>query len=364
MKNLFLLVIMAIALCLLPGCQKENGAIQPHQELSSQHTNLLDIDMEFNVEQFHNLMEANNARLAALGIGTSRECLESANVPADFSTIQEAVDMVCENGSINVKAGTYNEFIVISKKGITLKTKGDVLLNGAFVLDENADSTTINGFTINIVVPEGEMPAGIFALGADGLDISKNEVYGGSNGIFLWNMNGSKVKDNFVHDVSLGIAISSQSGYTSHYNKVTKNIVTRITHSTGIGLQGDCDYNTIQGNIVTECTSSSNAAIFVHGQVTGSCDSNVVRNNTCNFNAYGGIRTSGEVTNNSIGPNNTCNNNVRYGILIGSDAMDNQIMNNQALNNNPCDLFDFTDGMNVFTNNDYGCFSTEIVIPQ
>ena len=365
MKNLFLILIVTSAVFLLQGCQKERAAIQSGQELSVQHSDLKDFTVGFDMDKFQALIEANNDRLASNGIYAGRnECVESATVPQDYGTIQEAVDMVCENGSITVTAGTYNEYIMIYKKGLTLKTKGEVLLNGAFILDENADSTKIKEFIINIIVPDGELPAGIFALGADGLDISKNEIYGGNNGIFLWNINGSKVKDNFVHDVGLGIQISSQSGYTSHNNKVIKNTVTRVTYATGIGLQGNCDFNTIQNNSVTHCSTSTNAAIYIRSYPTAYCNNNVVRNNICSFNTYGGIRASGECIDNTIGPNNICNNNQRYGILIGSGTADNQILGNEALNNNPCDIFDFSGGMNVFTNNIHECFSTSIMIPQ
>jgi len=80
---------------------------------------------------------------------TGRATIE---VPADYATIQAAVNAAGNGDTINVAAGPYNENVSIfgtNKSNIVLEAQSGVTLNGGFIIYNNATGVTIQGFTIN-----------------------------------------------------------------------------------------------------------------------------------------------------------------------------------------------------------------------
>lgn len=52
-------------------------------------------------------------------------------VPRDYPTIQAALDAAAEGDTVQVRAGTYNENVVVSTSGVRLRAQGGVVLDGA-----------------------------------------------------------------------------------------------------------------------------------------------------------------------------------------------------------------------------------------
>jgi hypothetical protein len=76
-------------------------------------------------------------------------------VPDDYSTIQEAVDAANSGDTIFVRAGTYNETVVIRKDGLTLtgEDQSTTVIDGGAgnvptVLVVSAENVEVNGFTL------------------------------------------------------------------------------------------------------------------------------------------------------------------------------------------------------------------------
>ncbi|MFW9800689.1 MAG: NosD domain-containing protein [Candidatus Thorarchaeota archaeon] len=78
------------------------------------------------------------------------------------------------------------------------------------------------------------------------------------------------------------------------------------------------------GELVNNNCNSNDSGIFLHNST-----SNIVANNTCNNNNWGGISLGGDDSNTVV--NNTCNNNSG-GIKL--DGSDHNIVDNNICNNN------------------------------
>ena len=363
MRNFAFILILLSAVVVMPGCQKEKNSVPTADEQINTMGDLRVNVAEFNQERHLALVETNKARLEALGMGSQRDCMETVYVPADYPTIQEAVDWACDYGDIMVSEGTYDEDVYIYKPGLNISAQGEVILNGGFYLDEFADETKIKGFVI-YVDPDLGFPSGIESMNAVSLDIKSNTITGGYHGMLLWNTNNSKIMKNYVHDGDWGVLIATASpDAAANGNKVMNNTVTGVTAASGIGFQGDCDYNLIQGNHVTDCPMFSNAGIFFYSYLEVYCNNNTVRNNISSRNgisaAYGGFGMHGSGQDNFIGPNNIFNENTQAGILVQSGTSNNHFFKNEVLNNFDCDIKDQSGGMNTYDKNTYDNFCEE-----
>ncbi|MCK4381166.1 MAG: right-handed parallel beta-helix repeat-containing protein, partial [Candidatus Lokiarchaeota archaeon] len=178
-------------------------------------------------------------------------------------------------------------------------------------------------------------------------------------GIALWNVNNSKIINNYAFSNSyVGIGLLDSYNNSISKNNVTGNliggiglgnscynfIIENIANSNdgyGIGL-GDCTNNTISNNTANYNSKS--------GIGLGDCTNNTISNNTANYNSYVGIGllssnnnkiSENNVTSNSEGgiglslsdynaiSNNTANNNNKYGISL--EFSDNNIISGNSL---------------------------------
>ena len=107
------------------------------------------------------------------------------NVPADYATIQEAINESCDGDVVEVSAGTYTENIDFSGKDLTVQGAG----SGVTILDGDAngssvvtmDGGTLSGFTVtNGLATNG---GGIYVGTGTGATLSDLAVDGNTAGV-------------------------------------------------------------------------------------------------------------------------------------------------------------------------------------
>ncbi len=292
-------------------------------------------------------------------------CDSNIKVPLDYPTIQEAVDNVCQGGNVMVSSGNYFEIIYIDKPGIKIKALGKVDLIGGFVLNDQADETTIQHFRINI-----KNTYGIFTYKADKLNIVQNEIYDqsavfGRNGVILGISNESTIHNNKINYTGFGITIITDDNnfeMTSHRNNITNNSINGFLRA-GIVLTGNVDYNSIKNNTITGSNRYFRVPPYGGIVISGaknsisyaSCDNNEIKNNIVSKVSTGFIMSSYNSGNEISG--NYFLDNYEYGIYANNPLKGekpNIFKNNRVQRNKICDIVDET-GMNVYINNTADC---------
>jgi nitrous oxidase accessory protein NosD len=200
----------------------------------------------------------------------------AANDPAEreFTTIQAAVDAASAGDTIKVKAGTYEENVVVNKQ---LKIKG-----ADASLDEYLDPTEAS-----IVDPVNNTATGgvgiAFDLQADGIEIKgftiaefdTNTDPDGTIGIRTSDsFSGYKIKDNVIEENTIGIYLNTATTASDETNpdrsKVEDNVIRnndRNGSNSGNGIYSDLGLQNvkIKDNLFTIaparriCTASSSA---------------------------------------------------------------------------------------------------------
>ncbi|MEJ2595252.1 MAG: right-handed parallel beta-helix repeat-containing protein [bacterium] len=363
MKQTFIFVTILAATACFTSCQKKTNVSPDNQALSPTVEMVKESPVAYKPDMaaINELIASNEARLALLSENSQRECVETAMVPDDFPTIQEAIDAVCEGGNVLVKTGIYNEILTVYKPDLNIKAIGDVTLNGRFFLNSDANGVKIQKF--KIIIPDALFA--IFADRVEGGEFIQNSISGsgfeGDAGIVYWRSNGASIKNNQVSNVYWGILCATylDDGFTSNNNMILNNTVTGITGLTCVGLQFNSDYNVINGNYVVENPIWNNAGIMLNSWPEGdnSCDHNIVKNNVVNENGFRGIWLDDGGHYNTVGPNNTANANALTGIMLDMYSSNNHVFNNTALENLECDIVDEGGTDNTYKNNTAECTS-------
>jgi parallel beta-helix repeat protein len=178
-------------------------------------------------------------------------------VPDNYTTIQEAINNVGENSTIIVRAGIYQENIIVNKPLTLTGENSETTVidgNGASAVVELAATCNITGFTIQ----NGQI--GIRGYGGwegvpgpvpkfTGHRIEGNRVIGNSHGgILLTVCANDTVVDNVVTDnVLFGIHLWNSVNNTLNNNTVVEN-------GHGITLYGNTFNNTLRNNNMTRNT--------------------------------------------------------------------------------------------------------------
>jgi len=325
----------------------------------------LEIDFS-NLEKKMKFYEQKNQERLVNASHLKKGCDSNVRVPLDFSTIQEAVDNVCEGGNVMVSTGDYYEEVYINKPGVKIKAVGDVELIGGFILNEYADETTIQNFKINL---HGAIN-GIFSYKADKLRISQNEIedfpFYGNYGILLGNTNESIIHKNKIIRTGNGITLMTDDNYEgiSQKNDISFNYVNSYFVS-GISLIGNLDENSIKNNTVSlhafyrvrffgggiALISRVNSNHFI------SSDNNQIKNNNLSDGTIGLLITDFNSGNEITG--NEFSNNFMYGIYslaLEEGSNPNIFKNNTVRGNYSCDIVDVS-GINIYLKNTADCTS-------
>jgi len=186
--------------------------------------------------------------------------------PADFQTIQEAVNAAKPGDTVFVYNGTYQEWnIVLDKDDLSLigENKDNTIIDGmnyGWILTITAQNVTVTGFTIQ---KSSIGTAGVFLSHTKECRISNNLVRNHDSGIYAVYSNNNVIEKNWVANNNEGIILS----IVCKENKIMDNNVTGNTLYAGIDVSNGAHSNQIENNEIIQnkygiLITSENNSIF------------------------------------------------------------------------------------------------------
>ena len=295
-------------------------------------------------EEFDVLADLEGAYLDAVAEGKLMAAGNVISVPADYATIQDAINNAADGDIIQVAAGTYPEG-VISTNGLNslrINASGVATVEGSF--EVTGSQTLIRGFTVK---PNSGMH-GIVAPSAYP-DINSNHRFINNTVDFV---------NNTTADAR-GIEVNGHNMCLIKNNTVSVKTVVDpmapVNQASGIYCIGQG--HIVTGNHITIVNTDMNSSF---GIASGFGDGNIIKKNTvinsndagilmpysnhdirknnCSNQLKDGVRTLfSDMVNIS---NNTFNNNGRYGVHLFITTTNSTVNNNKCLNNTTCDIFE------------------------
>ncbi|MDH5451497.1 MAG: right-handed parallel beta-helix repeat-containing protein [Candidatus Bathyarchaeota archaeon] len=170
--------------------------------------------------------------------------------PADFHTIQEAINVAGDGDTIFVRNGTYYENVIVNR------------------------SVSIIGEDKTTAIVDGSGYGAVFSVTAQNILISNFTIRNSSgsypnSGIFLANSN-TTIYNNIVRDNNIDILLRSSSG-----NTISKNTVT--TAIAGIALDSSSNNNILCDNVINQLTGD---AFRIFSSENNILYRNLIANNT------------------------------------------------------------------------------------
>jgi len=256
--------------------------------------------------------------------------------PADFHTIQEAINAASPGDTIFVYNGTYCENVVVNK---TLMLIGEnprtTVIDGegiTYVIRIRANDCVLDGFSIiNSNCSEGYGYSGV-AVGSSGNIIKNNIVLNNLWGIVVGKSDNIVMNNRILSNKGSGVGLIG-SNNTLIDNHIASN------DDFGIVLEWGAKNNTIMGNNITDNKYDGIYALAY-------ADNNVIANNTISFNVYCGIYLKYDNRYNIIANNRVFKNG--FGIALGGSY---NIVTNNALLETRWGMGLFYCSGNTLTNN-------------
>ena len=194
--------------------------------------------------------------------------------PADFHTIQVAVDAAREYESIFVNSGTYNENVYLTKTGLTIigESLSTTIINGGYgdVVTINASDVSLSNFTI-------QQPK-YYGIGLNLKSAHNSQVLGNTitSGIYLLESSNNTMAGNNIDDV---VTLSQSSNnsivgnniengyygiwlYSSSSNSISNNSITNSVYY-GIVLYSSSSNRIFQNNFISNARQVSSDSVNV-----------------------------------------------------------------------------------------------------
>lgn len=262
---------------------------------------------------------------------------------APFKTLQKAAGLLRDGDTITLRAGTYTAGAYITRKNITVRGEGTVILDGASATrDDGLSFSQTSGITVEGITIRNCRRKGLFVTLSSGLTVRNCTFTGNASDGFLTGN---------TSNVLVEGCTSSNNGYHGlYFSQSGDNLVARNNTFTGnqsCGIQinavqegATSDPNsdslskncTIEGNTISGCGSKGGSAINLMG-----VQNSLIANNLLYNNLAGGIAVWDDGAGSSYGSKNNrfYHNTVlfqtgkgRYGVQIASGCTGNEVMNN------------------------------------
>jgi parallel beta-helix repeat protein len=300
--------------------------------------------------------------------------------PADFSTIQEAINAANKGDTIFVRNGTYYENVLVNKSiSLIGEDRIATVIDGnqkGTVMRVTSDNITIMQFTIRNSSYYHYLDSGIFLNGSRNNVIQANEiqnnlvglcVFGSSDNEIsdnnmshneedIWIENSSKnaiwknsmtnsgrglevlwssdnyISQNVIAENGDGICLDVSSNNTISLNNVLDSVI-------GIWILENSSCNIISGNNITDNIANDDGIYYVGIYLSDNASYNTMCGNTIANNDIGLYLDSS--SNNSIVENSVANN--LYGMYLSTESSNNRIYHNNIVDNNQqVYIFDFS----------------------
>jgi nitrous oxidase accessory protein len=281
---------------------------------------------------------------------------ETIIVPADYATIQEAINAATTGDTILVGNGTYYENVILNKT-VTLvgEDTASTIIDGNYTgnaVKITANNVQLTGFTIE----SSGVYSGIYIEATKGANIINNIIRNNFEGLVIENCSNVLISENKIQ-LNVGspaIFINYSSSVTFSKNDVANNV------GEGVVIF-HCSNSTVSENQINANGFGSNLAGL--GAVVSRSRGITVSKNNLTGNAGAGLGLSGSHENN-IFKNNVRSN--RYGISLSTSTSNNIYENNIQTNNHGVESYGSSNNYvyhnNLInnTNQVYTFFSTEI----
>ncbi len=307
------------------------------------------------------------------------------NVLSDSASIQQAIELVDINGTVNVADGNYYENLVVDKESISIfafpsldATEAGRSALGANIYASysddavyiNADDITFSGF--NIIGGE----TSIYANQANGINISNNyitspnyvgapEPVGKGVGIYVYRSYEAGINNNFVSDTdNEGIMVYKSGDAVVTGNVVedtdsdgieirqTSNSLVEDNNVNGAGTEGIEVADSDNVDVINNIVYNSGTAISINGHHRN-ISNIVVRDNDIFNSEDSGIRVAG-TTDSSVTSNfitSSGNNGIYLSGFLNGDILidDNIITDNETGMRFESGIIDLTGLSNIVT---------------
>ena len=262
--------------------------------------------------------------------------------PADFSSIQEAINSANKGDIIFVHNGTYYENVIVNKAvSLIGENKDNTLVDGnsiGNVIEVVANNVKITAFTVQNSGPEPHH-SGIWLNYSSFNNISYNIIKNNNDGVQLFNSNNNVFAgNNITNNDDDGIRF----GGSSNNNVLTHNNITN--NHDGISFLGSRNNNNVLTN--NYVAHNNNEGLSLSASSNSTITGNFVADNRRGI-WFGGssnhLLTGNEVSDNRIGidigasnnnvlTGNNVSSNVEVGIAIAHSG-NNVLTGNNVMNN-------------------------------
>jgi len=270
--------------------------------------------------------------------------------PADFSSIQEAINAASEGDTIFVRRGVYYGSVTVNKAVSLIGEENiNTIIEGGVVI--TSDNVTVSQFTIthctsgiyqHYPVRGCEISTNIFrhCTVAIGLWASSDNIITSNNiskswvGIyFVGQCHGNLLSGNYIVDndeMGIWIFRGANNNNNLRNNYIANNREWGILIFDPISSWSIFNYNTIKGNTLVNNGGTAIAIIsYLGGQVSG----NIVSDNNVVNNSDGIIISVKRWSNNNIFHNNIIDNSNGIIIYGAEEWSNNSIFHNNFINN-------------------------------